>query len=77
MAAAADAEELAILPVGTKVSKQFNDGIVYHGKIEAYDAIHHYYQVRYEDDDSEEIDDIEIQECIHGKIGGTQDQGYS
>jgi len=72
----ADVEEFTIIPVGTKVSKKFNDGIVHHGKVEAYDSIHNYYKVRYEDDDSEEIDEIEIQECINGKIGGDASVSY-
>lgn len=59
-----------LVPIGTKVSKQFNDGIVYHGTILTYDTTDHYYQIRYEDGDEEEMEEAEVRDCIDGKIGG-------
>ena len=38
-----------------------------------YDPKDHFYKIRYDDGDEEEMEDAEVRDCIHGKIGGVDE----
>ena len=48
-------------PVGTEISKVFGDGIAYRGQVVSFHPEHKLYAVKYDDGDSEELTEEEVQ----------------
>ena len=51
-------------PLSTKVAKEFDDGKTYQGEVTAYNPDTKLYQITYEDDDQEEVDQVELNSIV-------------
>lgn len=63
-----DDSDTQTFPIGTKVSKQFDEGL-FRGEIRSYDTTNRLYFIRYSDGDTEDMDEAEVRDCIDGRIG--------
>ena len=51
-------------PIGTKISKCFNDGKYYDGEVVEFDATEGWYVIKYEDDDGEDFDNNDMEKWV-------------
>ena len=60
--------------LGTRVSKVFGDGRECRGKVVAYDDDHGLYSISYEDGDSEDMDDADLQQHAKSPFADNDDE---
>jgi hypothetical protein len=54
-------------PLGTKVAKHFDKG-KFEGEMRGYDAQNDYYFILYKDEDSEELDCVEMDQAVQQQL---------
>ncbi|MGK3756716.1 MAG: hypothetical protein ACI8RD_009030, partial [Bacillariaceae sp.] len=62
-----DDDDGCIYSIGTKISRKFNDGQYYDGKITSHDDDSGWYKIKYDDGDEEEFDNALVKRWLKKK----------